>query len=79
MLRGADEPLTNREIAIQANVALRTARAHTRYLLDLGLLDLFETFPRHLYQLADQAAKRHAAYYQRLETLSRLIAARSTF
>ena len=51
VLREAHGPLSNREIALRAGVACRTARAHTRYLLYLGLVDLYEahynlkTFP----------------------------------
>jgi prophage antirepressor-like protein len=79
VLREGTEPLTNREIAQQAGVAVRTARAHTQYLLQLGLLDLYETFPRHLYQLAARAEKRQHGYYQRLEQLSHIVAARQAF
>lgn len=73
VLRQADEPLANREIAKQAGVAGRTARAHTKYLFDLGLLDTYKLFPRHLYAVSEQAEKRHAAYWQRLERLAAIV------
>lgn len=73
VLRHAEEPLSNREIARLAGVADRTARAHTNYLLVLGLLDLYELFPRHLYAVAEQAERRHAAYWNRLEQLAAIV------
>jgi prophage antirepressor-like protein len=73
VLRKNEEPLTNREIAHQAGVAERTARAHTKYLMGLGLLDLFETFPRHLYAISSQANKGDAYHWQRLERISEIV------
>jgi DNA-binding IclR family transcriptional regulator len=58
--------LTNREIAQAAGVAGRTARAHSLRLVRLGILDLAEVFPAHRYRLSEKAAKRNAAYFQRL-------------
>lgn len=72
-LRQAEGPLTNTEIAAKTCVQLRTVQRHTRYLLQLGLLDLYETFPQHLFLIAEQADKRHAAYYQRLERLAAIV------
>jgi prophage antirepressor-like protein len=68
-LRQAEDPLTNMEIAYKTRVPLRTVQRHTKYLLQLGLIDLYETSPSHLYKIADQADKRHAASYQRLERI----------
>lgn len=79
VLRQATEPLTNREIAQQAGIAARTARAHTRYFRQLGLLDVIEVFPRHLYRLADQAERRQIGYYQRLEEIRQIVQARQAF
>lgn len=73
VLRTATEPLTNREIASMTGTARRTVRAHTRYLLQLGLLEAHELFPGHLYEIAEQAEKRHAGYWLRLEKLSALV------
>jgi prophage antirepressor-like protein len=73
VLRKSEEPLTNREIAHEAGVAERTARAHTKYLMGLGLLDLFETFPRHLYTISSQANKGDAYHWQRLERISETV------
>lgn len=54
------------EIAELANVAPRTARAHTSKLTKLGILDLAEVFPAHRYRLSEKASKRNVAYLQRL-------------
>src|SRR4029450_12624598 len=59
--------LDSREIPAASKIAPRTARHHAKYLLDLGLLDRAEAFPRHLYRLSPQAAKRNPRMYQRLE------------
>lgn len=76
LLRDSGECLTNREIAERTGIAPRTARAHTRYLLQIGMLDLHETFPRHLYVLAAQAQNRNSGVYRRLNTLTEIIQAR---
>lgn len=76
LLQRTEECLTNREIAVRTGIAPRTARAHTRYLHQVGMLELHETFPRHLYGLAAQAAERHADVYRRLTLLAGLIQAR---
>lgn len=59
--------MTNREIAIAAKVAPRTARAHSLKLVNLGLLDLAEVFPAHRYKWSDKGSRRNAAYCLRLE------------
>jgi prophage antirepressor-like protein len=76
LLRDSQETLTNREIAQRTGVAARTARAHTRYLLQLGMLDLHETFPRHLYVVAAQAQTRARGVYERLNMITSVIQAR---
>ena len=73
------EVLTNRDIAQRTGIAGRTARAHTHYLLYVGMLDLHETFPRHLYQLSPTAEKRNAGIFHRLTRLAELIAERQKF
>ena len=67
VLLQADEPLTNRDIARLADIGERTVRSHTRYLTQLGVVDVYEAFPRHLYRIAAQAEKRNTGYYRRLE------------
>jgi len=59
--------LTHVEIAEGAKVACRTARAHTRKLVQLGLLDVAEVFPGHRYRLRQKPEKRNVAYHQRLK------------
>lgn len=66
-LKAAGGWMTNAEIAEAAEVAPRTARAHSLKLVRLGVLDLAEVFPAHRYRLAEHARKRNAAYTQRLE------------
>jgi DNA-binding transcriptional ArsR family regulator len=68
--------LDSREIAAASNIAPRTARHHAKYLLDLGLLDMEEAFPRHLYRLSPQAVKRNPEMYQRLELHAEILKAR---
>jgi hypothetical protein len=72
-LRQATEPLTNAELARRNAMKVPTVRKWTRYLLHLGLLDLYELAPCHLFAIAPQADKRHAAYYQRLERLAAIV------
>jgi prophage antirepressor-like protein len=79
LLHRTEECLTNKEIAQRTGIAERTARAHTRYLLHVGMLDLHETFPRHLYVRAEQAATRNAGVYHRLTRLTAVIEARQQF
>ena len=66
--------ITNRQIATAANVAERTARQHTLNLVKLGVLDLAEVFPAHKYRLSEKAAKRNAAYVNRLEAAREVFA-----
>lgn len=73
LLRDTGEWLSNQEIAQRADVAPRTARAHTRYLLYLGLIDLEETFPRHIYHISASAEKRNSGAYQRLNTIAQIV------
>jgi prophage antirepressor-like protein len=75
-LRQAEDPVTNTEIARQTRVPLRTVQRHTKYLLQIGLIDLYETRPSHLFLMAAQADKRHAGYYQRLERIAEIMAQR---
>jgi prophage antirepressor-like protein len=72
-LRQAEDPLTNTEIARQTRVPLRTVQRHTKYLLQIGLIDLYETRPSHLFLMAEHAAKRHAGYFQRLERIAQIM------
>jgi hypothetical protein len=49
------------------DVAYRTVRAHTRKLVQLGILDVAEVFPAHRYRMSEFAERRNKAYLQRLE------------
>jgi hypothetical protein len=59
--------ITSKELAKEANIAERTARAFCLKFAKLGLVDLAEVFPAHKYRLSDKASKRNAAYFGRLE------------
>jgi DNA-binding Lrp family transcriptional regulator len=59
--------LSNNQIASEAKISERTVRAHTRRLVELGLLDLAEVFPAHRYRWSTKAEKRNAAYLNRLD------------
>ena len=64
-VRRSDAWLTNNEIAVGAEVAPRTARQHTRALVDMGVFDQAAVFPGHRYQLAKNPKGR--SYIARLE------------
>jgi prophage antirepressor-like protein len=76
VLRDATTALDNRDIAQLSGVGERTTRAHTRYLLQLGFLDVYETFPRHLYVITQEEAIHQSAYWQRLERIAAIFEAR---
>jgi hypothetical protein len=50
-----------------ATVQPRTARHHTRKLVQLGLLDQMELFPAHRYRLSSVGDKRNLGYSLRLK------------
>lgn len=79
LLRDQDEWLTNHEIAQRTGIARRTARAHTRYLLQVGMIERQEAFPRHLHHFAPEAARRNAGVYQRLCQMAEILQARQAF
>lgn len=77
LLRDSGEVLTNREIAQRTGISESTAKQHTRYLRQLGMLDMHESFPRHLYLLSPQAENRNPGVYQRLQIVTRVIQERN--
>ena len=66
--------VTNAEIAQGAQVAPRTARAYTKRLVELGILDQAEVFPAHRYRYAPQAGNRNKAYLTRLQQAQEVFA-----
>lgn len=58
--------LTNEAIAKGAGVAPRTARHHTKALVELGLFDQADVFPGHRFRLSDKAEVRNKSYFRRL-------------
>lgn len=79
LLRDSQEWLSNREVAQRAGVAPRTARAHTKYLTNLGMLDVHEIFPRHLYGVSERAARHNAGVFHRLNALAAVMQTRLTY
>ena len=70
---------SNREIAAALpDVAYRTVRAHTKALVDLGMLDQAEVFPSHRYRMSDKAEKRNKGYFMRLEQAATVFGLRDT-
>ena len=57
---------TSRELAEQAAIARRTARAFAQKFAHLGIIETAEVFPAHRYRLAPKAGKTNAAYVVRL-------------
>jgi hypothetical protein len=79
LLRDSDDWLSNHEIAAFIGMNPRTARAHTHYLADLGLIDLHEMSPRYLYGLAPDAKTRSPREYERLNHLATILQNRLKF
>lgn len=71
-LRAANGWATAAEIAVGANVAPRTARAHAMKLVQLGVCDQAEVFPAHRYRVSALAAKRNKAFTLRLAEAERV-------
>jgi len=76
LLRDSGEPLSNREISVRADVSIRTATYHTKYLCSLGVIDKHEIHPRHLYEVSPNAKNRNSGAYERLEYISEIISRR---
>ena len=57
----------NAEIAHRAGVARRTARHHTKRLVDLGLVERTKVFPGFRFRIADNASNNNPDYFLRLE------------
>jgi hypothetical protein len=72
-LRQAEDPLSNAQISAKTAMKVATVRKWTRYLLHLGVVDMYETHPEHLFEIPPQADKRHAGYFQRLERLAAML------
>ncbi len=58
--------VTNDDIVKATEVGSRTVRAHTKKLMDVGLLDHVDTFPGHRFRLMTKLDNRAKAYLQRL-------------
>ena len=65
---------TSRDLALQAQIAPRTARLYCQKFATLGLVETAEVFPAHRYRLAQKAAKTNAAYVTRLECAAEVFA-----
>jgi hypothetical protein len=60
--------VSNRELAKEAGIADRTARAKTLKFVGLGICDVAEVFPGHRYRFSEKAGVRNNAYVRRLES-----------
>lgn len=58
--------MTAREIANEAGVAPRTARAHVLKFVQLGIVDQASVFPGHRYRVSEHASKWNRSYCDRL-------------
>jgi hypothetical protein len=67
LLKNRGKWITSKELAREANIAERTARAFSLKFTKLGLVDVAEVFPAHKYRLSEKASKRNAAYFGRLQ------------
>ena len=66
--------MTNKQLAEQARIGQRTARAYTKKWTELGIADIAEVFPGHRYRLSELADKRNAAYMKRLDAAASVFA-----
>jgi hypothetical protein len=58
---------TAADLAKQAHVADRTARAFAKKFVELGIFDVVEVYPGHRYRFAPKAKQRNTGYLKRLE------------
>jgi hypothetical protein len=65
--KNKDKWMSHKELATEAKISERTARAYTLKFVKLGLLDVAEVFPAHRYRYAEKASKRNTGYVDRLE------------
>lgn len=64
-----NEWLTSADIAKRSeNLAERTVRAHTKKLVEMGLLEVGATFPSYHYRWSEKGATQHAEYVRQIET-----------
>lgn len=66
-LRDIDRWTTAREIADATNLHPGTVRAFLVYFRRAGLLDMLESFPRHMHKFSDMAEARNPSFLARLE------------
>jgi hypothetical protein len=66
-LRAASVWQSSEELAARAQIGKRTARAYSRKLLNLGMLEVFYLSPGRRYRLAREISKQGLAYQETLE------------
>ena len=69
VLQKADSWMTSKQVAKDAEIAPRTARALLLKLSRLNIIDVAESFPGHRYKLSKMADKRNGAYLRRLQNM----------
>jgi predicted ArsR family transcriptional regulator len=69
----AEKWMTSKELAKQAGVSDRTARAHCLKLVKAGILDQAEVFPAHRYRLSKMADKRNKTFLARIRQAAEIL------
>ena len=75
VLKGApDKWWSNGEIAAAVRkVSPRTVRAKTAKFVSLGMCDVAEVFPHHMYRWSEKAKQRNSAYLARLDKAAEVL------
>jgi len=64
---------TSKDIAMAADVALRTANAHSRRLAQLGIVDRAEVFPGNRYRWSALAETRNGSYCDKIKSAAQVL------
>lgn len=67
------EWLTSKELAKKAGLNRRTTQKYCRKWTDLGLCDLLEVWPGHMFRLSPRADKRNIAYLKRMRFVQQVL------
>lgn len=79
LLRDTEEWLSNQEIVQRTGIGSRCTRAHTLYLLQVGMIERQEVFPRYLHRGSPDAARRNPGVYNRLCLMAETMRARTSY
>jgi predicted DNA-binding transcriptional regulator len=73
--KSSNKWLTAREIAVIADIADRTSRAHAAALVELGVFEVSKVFGGYRYRLKDKFEQLAADYLARLEAAKKVLGA----